>query len=68
LATQLHYYGSVFDLSENNDDDMWRRIVSSYLDEARDSSTTVAVWFDLSGGGHVSLRLNADTPLAIVTR
>lgn len=66
VTTSLHYYGSVFVLSDDNTDDVWRSIVQDYLDRAT-VDTPVGAWFDLRDGGHVSLWLRPDTPLAIVT-
>lgn len=66
MAVHLHYYGSVFALSADNDDALWRDIISSYFDQATATGPLTA-WFDLLDGGHVSLRIAADTPLGITS-
>ncbi|QYF98940.1 hypothetical protein [Microbacterium sp. PAMC21962] len=67
MATEIHYYGSVFQLTESTDDDLHRRLIGSYFESPEIQEGPIVVWFDLRGGGHVSLRLTVDTPLAIVT-
>ena len=66
MTTYLHFYGSAFELSAETDDDVHRAIVQSNFDHvAKNGPATF--WFDLADGGHLSLRLASDTPLAITT-
>ncbi|KAA9110157.1 hypothetical protein [Microbacterium rhizomatis] len=66
MATQLHYYGSVFDLTEDTDDDLWSRLIDGYLEQSRRVHGMLTIRFELNGGGYVSLRLGPDTPLGVV--
>lgn len=68
MTTTLHLDGSAFELSATHDDDTWRAIVQDRLDLAKREGTTIAAWFDLAGGGHVTIPLAADTRLIVETR
>lgn len=67
MTTTLYFYGSAFELSATHDDDTWRAIIQDRFDLAKKDGVTIAAWFDLARGGHVTLPLAQDTPLAIVT-
>lgn len=66
MTTHLHYYGSTFELSADVHDDIHREIVQSNFNHVAEHGPAT-FWFDLADGGHLSLRLHSDTPLAITT-
>lgn len=66
MTTKIHYYGSAFELTAEHDDATHRAIIQANFDHVK-TNGPATFWFDLSNGGHVSLRLTADTPLAIMT-
>lgn len=67
MTTKLHFYGSVFELAATHDDEVWRTIVQDRFDLAKKDGVTVAAWFDLASGGHVTIPISASTPLAVET-
>lgn len=67
MTTKLHFYGSVFELAATHDDGAWRAIVQDRFEIAEREGTTIAAWFDLASGGHVTIPIAADTPLAVET-
>lgn len=68
MTTQLHYYGSVFDLSESYSDEHWSDILAATFDEVKDGRFGQLVRFELQDGGRVSFVFDADTHYALVTR
>lgn len=67
MTTKLHFYGSVFELAGTHDDEVWRTIVQDRFDLAQKEGTTLHVWFDLASGGHVTIPISRDSPLAVET-
>ncbi|WP_433584599.1 hypothetical protein [Microbacterium hydrocarbonoxydans] len=66
MATQLHYYGSVFDLDENPHGGDFVARLGDKLDVAARERDGAWARFELVGGGTVDLLLRADTHLAVV--
>ncbi|OZD48552.1 hypothetical protein CH252_18650 [Rhodococcus sp. 06-1477-1B] len=68
MAVQLHYYGSVFNLSESYADRYWGDTLASTFDDVKDGRFGRLVNFALQGGGEVSFVFDANTHYALVTR
>lgn len=66
MTTKIYYYGSTFELTPKVDDDTHREIIQSYFDHV-EKQGPATFWFDLADGGHLSLHIATDTPLAITT-
>lgn len=66
MTTKIYYYGSAFELATKVDDDTHRAVIQSYFDHV-EKHGPATFWFDLAGGGNLSLHLAKDTPLAITT-
>ena len=66
MTTKIYYYGSAFELTSEKDDELHRTVIQSYFDHVAKRGPAT-FWFDLAGGGHLSLHLAEDTPLAITT-
>lgn len=66
MSVQLHYYGSVFDLAEDREDDAWREAIAAYRRQAQEAGHPVHAWLPLADGRTASMLVAADTPLAVV--
>lgn len=66
MAVQLHYYGSVFDLSTQYDDDHWTYKIQNHLTEARDYRDGAWLTVLLEDGRTAELLVPADGPVVVV--
>ncbi|MCC4250779.1 hypothetical protein [Microbacterium testaceum] len=67
MATELHYYGSVFALSTAYSDQHWREKLSADVDSVRDSRSGRFIALPLDDGRSVELLIDWDTRYALVS-